>query len=181
MKKIGFILTAMILSAGITYAGQNFNVQQNAEVPLYQDKYYPTQTVKGNQTLKGSVVTVPAGQNMPVVVTTPISSATMTIGQNVTVALGSDFYYNGNLIAPAGSTVTGTAIEVSKAKHGSMNGKLLLRFTQIVTPYGVQIPISAVVKTNDNTGVLIGGTKMDVTKIMVKMLLLELELALLQV
>lgn len=91
MKKIGFILTAMILSAGITYAGQNFNVQQNAEVPLYQDKYYPTQTVKGNQTLKGSVVTVPAGQNMPVVVTTPISSATMTIGQNVTVALGSDF------------------------------------------------------------------------------------------
>ena len=111
MKKIGFILTAMILTTGIAQAAQNFSVQQNSEIPLYQD-----------------------------------------------------FYYNGNLIAPAGSTVTGTAIEVSKAKHGSMNGKLLLRFTQIVTPYGVQIPISAVVKTNDNTGVLIGGTKMDVTK-----------------
>ena len=39
-----------------------------------------------------------------------------------------------------------------------------MRFTQIVTPYGVQIPISAVVKTTDNSGVLIGGTKMDVTK-----------------
>lgn len=164
MKKIGFVLTAMILTTGMAYAAQNFDVQQNSEVPLYQEKYYPSQTVKGNQTLKGSVVTVPAGQNMPVVVTTPISSETMTTGQNVTVALGSDFYYNGNLIAPAGSTVTGTAIEVSKAKHGSMNGKLLLRFTQIVTPYGVQIPISAVVKTNDNTGVLVGGTKMDVTK-----------------
>lgn len=120
--------------------------------------------MNGNQTLKGSVVTVPAGQSMPVVVTTPISSANMTTGQTVTVALGSDFYYNGNLIAPAGSSVTGTALEVSKAKHGSMNGKLLLRFTQIVTPYGVQIPISAVVKTTDNSGVLIGGTKMDVTK-----------------
>ena len=45
-----------------------------------------------------------------------------------------------------------------------MNGKLLLRFTQITTPYGVQIPISAVIKTDDNTGVLVGGTKMDVTK-----------------
>ena len=164
MKKIGFILTAMILTAGMAYSAQNFDVQHNSEVPLYQEKYYPTQTVSGNQTLKGSVVTVPAGQNMPVVVTTPINSANMTIGQNVTVALGSDFYYNGNLIAPAGSTITGTAIEVSKAKHGSMNGKLLLRFTQIVTPYGAQIPISAVVKTTDNTGVLIGGTKMDVTK-----------------
>ena len=39
-----------------------------------------------------------------------------------------------------------------------------MRFTQIVTPYGVQIPISAVVKTTDNTGVLVGGTKMDVAK-----------------
>ena len=163
-KKIGFILTAMILTSGIANAAPNYDVQQNSEVPLYQQNYYPTQTLRGNQTLKGSVVTVPAGQTVPVVVTTPISSANMTTGQTVTVALGSDFYYNGNLIAQAGSTVTGTAIEVSKAKHGSMNGKLLLRFTQIVTPYGVQIPISAVVKTSDNTGVLVGGTKLDVTK-----------------
>lgn len=163
-KKIGFILTALVLSAGISYAAPNYSTQQNSEIPLYQQNYYPTQTLNGNKTLKGSVVTVPAGQSMPVVVTTPISSANMTTGQTVTVALGSDFYYNGNLIAPAGSSVTGTAIEVSKAKHGSLNGKLLLRFTQIVTPYGVQIPISAVVKTTDNSGVLIGGTKMDVTK-----------------
>ena len=45
-----------------------------------------------------------------------------------------------------------------------MNGKLCIRFTQIYTPYGTQIPISAVIKTDDNTGVLIGGTKLDVTK-----------------
>ena len=45
-----------------------------------------------------------------------------------------------------------------------MNGKLLVRFTQITTPYGIQIPISAVIKTDDNTGVLVGGTKIDVTK-----------------
>ena len=78
--------------------------------------------------------------------------------------LGSDFYYNNKLIAPAGSTVTGTVIEASKAKHGSMNGKLCVRFSQITTPVGTQIPISAVIKTNDNSGVLVGGTKMDVTK-----------------
>ena len=67
-------------------------------------------------------------------------------------------------MAPAGSTVYGTVIEVSKAKHGSLNGKLTIRFTQIITPTGQNIPISAVIKTDDNTGTLIGGTKLDVTK-----------------
>ena len=52
MKKIGFVLTAMILTTGMAYAAQNFDIQQNSEVPLYQEKYYPSQTVKGNQTLK---------------------------------------------------------------------------------------------------------------------------------
>lgn len=115
-------------------------------------------------TLKGSVVTVPAGETFRAVVTTPISSESAIIGQNVTLALGSDYYYNGNRIAPAGSTVYGTVIEVSKAKHGSMNGKLTVRFTQIITPTGLNIPISAVVKTDDNSGTLIGGTKLDTTK-----------------
>lgn len=163
-KKLGLTLTLMIISTGISYAAQNFEYNQHSPAPLYQQNYYPTQTLSGNQTLKGRVVTVPAGQTVPAVVTTPISSANLTLGQSVSLALGSDFYYNGNLIAPAGSSVTGTVLEVSKAKHGSMNGKLLLRFTQIVTPYGIQIPISAVIKTTDNTGVLVGGTKLDVAK-----------------
>ena len=55
-------------------------------------------------------------------------------------------------------------IEVSKAKHGSMNGKLTIRFTQIITPVGQNIPISAIIKTDDLTGTLVGGTKLDVTK-----------------
>lgn len=163
-KNIGLILTIMILSAGCAFSAQNFDYEQNNPAPLYQPNNYnlPDQSFRANQTLKGSVVTVPAGQSISAVVTTPISSANTLMGQTVTVALGSDFYYNGNLIAPAGSAVTGTAIEVSKAKHGSMNGKLLVRFTQIVTPYGIQIPISAVIKTSDNTGVLVGGTRTDV-------------------
>ena len=163
-RKFAITITAMLLTTGAAFAAPNYNYGQNSPAPQYQQNFYPTQTLSGNQTLKGRVVTVPAGQSFPAVVTTPLSSANLTTGQNVSIALGSDFYYNNNLVAPAGSSVTGTVLEVSKAKHGSMNGKLMLRFTQIVTPYGIQIPISAVVKTNDNTGVLIGGTKMDVAK-----------------
>ena len=165
MNKIFKItLTALVLATGTAFAAPNFDYAQNSQAPYYQQDYYnlPTQTVKANQTLKGSVVTVPAGQNISAVVTTPMSSANLITGQNVTVALGSDFYYNGNLVAPAGSSIIGSVIEVSKAKHGSLNGKLLVRFNQIVTPYGAQIPISAVIKTSDNTGVLVGGTKADV-------------------
>ena len=40
-KKIGFILTALVLSAGISYAAPNYNTQQNSEIPLYQQNYYP--------------------------------------------------------------------------------------------------------------------------------------------
>ena len=135
-------------------------------VTLQPSQYdnYSNQILADKGTLKGSVVTVPAGQEFKAIVTTPISSANMFRGQTVSVALGTDFYFNGMKIAPAGSTVTGMVIEASQAKHGSMNGKISIRFTNIVTPMGTQIPISAIIKTSDGTGVLVGGTGMDVTK-----------------
>ncbi len=165
MKRyMNILITALVMSCGAAMADSNYNYTQNMTAPAHQPTYYAQPKMSPNQPLRGSVVTVPAGQAMPAVVTMPLNSANLTLGQNVTVALGSDFYYNNNLIAPAGSSVTGTVLEVSKAKRGSMNGKLMLRFTQIVTPYGIQIPISAVIRTDDNTGRLVGGTKADVAK-----------------
>ena len=155
MKRI-IILSALLLSANCSY-------QQNASNTGFQPNYYAEDSYKlNNNTLKGSVVTVPAGQSFKAVLMAPISSETAYNGQTITLALNSDFYYKGKRIAPAGSSVTGTVIEVSKAKHGTLNGKLTLRFTQIITPSGQTIPISAVVKTDDNTGTLVGGTKFDI-------------------
>lgn len=166
-KKIQILLTALMISTTAAFADSNYNytTPQIPTNPSYNPNYYLSPTVTPQSgTLKGRVVTVPAGQSFQAVITTPISSATLALGQSITIALGTDFYYNNNLIAPAGSSVTGNVLEVSKAKHGSLNGKLNIRFTQIVTPYGIQIPISAVIKTEDNTGVLVGGTKVDVAK-----------------
>lgn len=162
-KKVSLLLLAVTFGANVSLAAGNFQYQPAVPQPV--PTYVPQERVNyGSQPLKGRVVTVPAGMSMPAVVSMPISSKTLTLGQPVTITLGSDYYYNNNLIAQAGSAVMGTVVQVSKAKHGSMNGKLQLRFTQITTPYGLQIPISAVIKTEDNTGILIGGTKMDVTK-----------------
>lgn len=162
MKRI-VILSALLLSANCAFGASNFSYQQNASNTGFQPNYCAEDSYKlNNNTLKGSVVTVPAGQTFRAVLMAPVSSETAYNGQAITLALNSDFYFNGKRIAPAGSSVTGTVIEVSKAKHGTLNGKLTLRFTQIITPSGQNIPISAVVKTDDNTGTLIGGSKFDV-------------------
>lgn len=164
-KKISSLLLISLVTANISMAASNYTYTEGAQAPQYQQNYYnASQQYSSKQALKGYVVTVPAGQNLTAVSTSAISSETAAAGQAYTIALASDFYYNDTLIAPAGSSVIGNVVEVSKAKRGSMNGKLSIRFNQIVTPYGQQIPISAIIKTSDNTGVLVGGTKMDVAK-----------------
>lgn len=162
--KILSILLISNIFINYSFAAQNFSYQQAQPQPYTNDGYnYQSQYAQNNM-LKGSVAMVPAGTIVNAKLTSDLSSETAYLGQNVSMALGSDFYYDNKLIAPAGSIVIGSVIDVAKAKHGTLNGKLCVRFTQINTPYGTQIPISAVIKTDDNSGVLVGGTKMDTAK-----------------
>ena len=164
-KKISALLAVTMLTMNISLAGPNYTYSQGS-VPTSENKSYYGNggQYPQNNTLKGRVVTVPSGQSIPAVTTVPLSSANAYQGQVVSVALAQDFYYNGSMIAPAGSSVVGNVVEVVHAKHGSLNGKLCIRFNQIVTPHGFQIPISAIIKTDDHSGVLVGGTKKDVAK-----------------
>ncbi len=162
-KNLSLLMLVSIVAANATFAAGNYNYKPAQS--QYQGNYsVNNQNYGQGQTLKGRVVTVPAGVTMPAVVSTPISSEYLTMGQTVGVTLGSDFYYNSTLIAPAGSSVSGVVTQVTKAKHGSINGSLRLRFTEITTPYGARIPISAMIRTEDGTGLLKGGTKADVAK-----------------
>lgn len=157
------ILSLSVLTIGVSSANTNYSFQSPVTQPvstyIQQPMQYPV-----NNTLHGNIVMVPAGVSVKAMLTAPISSAYTEPRQTVSFVLSDDFYYNSKLIAPAGSTVYGTVIESSKAKRGGINGKLCIRFNQIFTQYGTQIPISAVIRTNDNSGVLVGGTKMDVAK-----------------
>jgi hypothetical protein len=165
---IAGILVLNFCSINIAFAATNYTYQQEqTNSSTYYQQPLQSQYAQNN-TLQGNVVMVPAGTSVKATLTSPISSEYTTAGQTVTMALNSDFYYGQHLIAPAGSTIYGTVIESSKAKRGSINGKLCIRFNQIFTPYGTQIPISAIIKTDDSTGVLVGGTKVDVTKEYVK-------------
>lgn len=150
-KQVSLVLISACLITNVSFAATNYNYDSQK------------QTYTG-QPLKGYLVSVPAGSVVPVVTTRELSSNNLTQGQMIQLSLGSDFYYNNQLIASAGSIVTGTVTVAKKAKYGAMNGKLKINFTQITTPQGLQIPINGVIKTTDGSGLLVGGTKMDVTK-----------------
>jgi len=147
MKKLFVVLMCIAMSGSVAYSSDNFNVNNT------QGAY----SLDAN-TLKNSIVTVPAGLTFKGVFLNPVSSETAVTGQEVSLALMNDFYYKEKKVAPAGSTVTGTVIDVSRAKHGSINGKLTLRFTHMITPSGLDIPISAAVKTPDDRGTIVGGS-----------------------
>lgn len=115
-------------------------------------------------TLKGRVVVVPSGTMIPTISASNISSETLCVGDNVSLSLGSPFYYNGVVLAPAGSMVNGMVVLAKKAGRTGRNGQLKLKFTNIVTPNGQNIPISAKIATEDNTGILVGGTNKDRAK-----------------
>ena len=163
ISSLGIVLS--MLSLNMAMASSNYNYTQ-AQPSMPNSNYNVNQpmTYNHNQPLRGSVITVPAGSSFSATLSSELSSANVTTGQSVYMVLGNDFYYGDKLVAPAGSSVSGTVIEAQPAKHGSINGKLSVRFNQIRTPMGTMIPISAVIKTDDNSGVLVGGTKVDVAK-----------------
>ena len=162
-------LVALLLAGTGAFAANFDYTTEDVKTPLYKSNPTLQSDYKLDKSpLKNGVITVPAGEVFRALSATPVSSSNLTLGQGVTFIVGTDFYYQGSLIAAAGSSINGTVLDVAKAKHGGLNGKLLVRFTQIVTPYGIQIPISAVVKTDDNSGVMIGGEKGEISRGYVK-------------
>ncbi|MGN0015654.1 MAG: hypothetical protein ACI37T_09585 [Candidatus Gastranaerophilaceae bacterium] len=177
MKREKFIaalvLTSILGLPGVCASNFSVTTQTVPQMPIYQTQFatpqytqvpYQQKAVSATQPLKGHVVVVPAGVNISATTTMEISSATVSLGQPVSMALTNGFYYNNVCIAPAGSTVTGNVILARKGGHAGKNGQLQIRFTQINTPYGNVIPISAMIKTTDGTGILKAGTAKDTTK-----------------
>jgi len=146
-----------------TNTSQSYQTQY--PVPSYQAQQYPPQY---QQPLQGNVVMVPAGTTFSATTTSSLSSATATIGESVSYVLSSDFYYGGKLIASAGSRVNGTVTQLKKAGRAGKNGRIAVKFTNIVTPMGQMIPISGAIETSDGSGVLYASAAKDTAKEYVK-------------
>lgn len=157
MKKMKYLttgfLTASLLGLSIQGAfAQNYN--------------YTTPNTGGysKPQLQGRVTIIPMGTNFSGVTTSDISSNCLVVGDNVTLTLGNPFYYKGCLIAPANSNVIGLVTEAKAAGRAETTGRLKIKFTEIITPNGNRLPISAKIITNDGTGVLKGSATKDKAK-----------------
>lgn len=176
---LSITLTAVVLAAnGISFAANNYdmatpavqyapveNYEYQTQYPLpvnsFQNQGYTNANY--NNQLHGNVVMVPANTAFSAAVVTPISSETAKTGDSVSMYLNSDFYYGKHLIAAAGSRLNGTVILAKKGGFGQRNGKLQIKFTNIITPAGQMIPLSAHIQTEDGSGILKAGTAKDTT------------------
>lgn len=172
------LVAIMLTAPSISFAATNYEMQSPAvqyapvenyayqtQYPLpsnsYQSQGYTNASYNYNNQLQGNVVMVPANTSFSATMMNPISSETAKVGDSVSMYLGSDFYYGKNLIAAAGSRLNGTVILAKKGGFGQRNGKVQVRFTNIITPTGQMIPLSAHIQTDDGTGILKAGTAKD--------------------
>jgi len=152
-KKIGTIALGACLALFFTngaYAASNYSYSQTS--------------TQNAGTLQGQVVYVPAGITAPAILAAPLSSENVTVGSLVTVTLPNAITYNGKTVAQSGSVITGTVVKAKKAGFANRNGQIKVIFNNLRTPQGYNIAINAVFKTDDNSGILKGGTKLDSAK-----------------
>lgn len=118
----------------------------------------PIEIAQAMQPLQGYVVTVPAGSFVAATLQAPISSEFARPGDRFYATVSSPLSANGGIALPAGSQLEGQVVSATPAGRVGRNGRLDVRFTTAVTPSGQRVPLSARLQTDDNSGVLSGGT-----------------------
>lgn len=97
---------------------------------------------KDNTVLRGYVGQVAKGTTFNAYLQSPINTATAQVGDVVTAVLTENWTYNGCIVAPQGSLVSGSLIKARHATYGSMNGRVVINFDNIRTPDGKSFNIS---------------------------------------
>lgn len=94
---------------------------------------------------QGQVTYVPAGTPISVSLNDTLGSEFTQVGERFTASLSGPIYAGSELIAGAGSQVEGTVIEVNPAGRAGKPASMNLRLTNIITPDGRRIPLSATI------------------------------------
>ncbi|MBC8000130.1 MAG: S-layer homology domain-containing protein, partial [Leptolyngbya sp.] len=141
------------------YAGAAM-APQGYPPPMQQQYPQPGQfqQAAGNPYLAGRISVVEAGTKIQANLKNTLDSGSTQPGEPVEATLGSPLFANGVEVIPAGSKLIGQVTNVVSAKRFKFgaNGKIDIRFTQVETPDGRKIPLSASV---DDTHLrLTGGT-----------------------
>lgn len=98
--------------------------------------------VPQRQLLHGNVVTIPSGTCFNITFDSGISSGSLEKNDRLTARLTNNLVYNGQIIAPAGSLVYGSAFDAKNAGYAYGNAEIELNFNEILTPDGNLLQIS---------------------------------------
>ena len=120
----------------------DFKEPSSAFTPPTAENYEQKQQQKPN-TFNGYVGQVPAGTVIKVYLQSAINTATAAKGDRVVAVLTDNLVYNGAVIAPQGSLMYGTLTKARNATYGSQNGRVVIGFTNLVTPDNVVYNIAA--------------------------------------
>jgi len=118
----------------------------NFEEPQSSAFEPPVQNVQSSQqqtAYRGYVTQLAAGTKMQAYLQNAINTATAAKGDQIIAVLTNGLSYNGMEVAPQGSLVYGTLTKARPAAYGSRNGRVVINFTQLVTPENKVYNISA--------------------------------------
>jgi hypothetical protein len=135
-----------------TYQQPTYGQQQ----PYGQTQQY--QPAYQQPPLQGYVMTAPPGTVVSATLSNTISSDFARVGDRFNATLGSAISSGNSVILPAGTQMEGQIVMVKPAGRAGKNGELEVRFTSAMMPNGQRVPLSARIQTEDNTGIIRGGT-----------------------
>lgn len=118
---------------------QNQNNYQDSQPQTDNYNNYQSQS---NQPLQGSVTYIPSGTTFDVVFESGISSGSLDKDDRLTATLPQDFVYNGKVVAPAGSMVSGSVSDSKSAGYAYGSGSMAIQFDEIEPTNGEPFKIS---------------------------------------
>ena len=122
--------------------GNNISYDFSEPKPVSPQYRSTTANNVQNTTLKGYVGKIDKGTTFKTYLQTPLNTATASVGDAVTAILSEDWVFNGNVVAPQGSVVTGSLKTARHAKLGSINGRVVINFNRLTTTEGKVYNIS---------------------------------------
>ena len=133
-------LAQEVMSQTETLKTYNFDEPQSPafEPPVNNQMQYNKPAI-----YKGYVTQLSAGTKIQAYLQNAINTATAAQGDKIVAVLTNALTYNGQEVAPQGSLVYGTLTKARPAAFGSRNGRVVISFTQLVTPENKVYNISA--------------------------------------
>ncbi len=97
--------------------------------------------------LKGYVSKIPSGTKLRIILETPIDETFSMVDDEIIGRISENVVVDGEVVVPAGSTVTGKISEINLAKRLHKAGTVRIEFKNLTVPDGRQAPIVAGVLT----------------------------------